>query len=220
MRDGNAYGLSAQTQAIEESLFQMAAYVEDLIARAIHAMTHADIQQASEVIATDRVVDDLRSNVRSRVLQTIEHWAPMGVALRKIISYQVIADELERIGDYAVHVARSARANYPHLTLELIGEMNEMARVVRQQVRDGVQALAQFNEQAAREVCSQDAVVDKHYKALVNSLQEYLREHPESVQEITQFLFTMHDMERIADRIANICEDVIYIITGNHEKLN
>ncbi len=214
----DAYRL--ETQAIEETIIQMASFVEDLIARAVRAMTHADDRLADEVIATDRVVDDLRDQVRTGVIQVIEHWAPLGSALRRVIAYQLIADELERIGDYAVHVARAAHAGFRAMPLSLMGEMSELARLVRQQVRDGVQALAHADESAARRVCLSDTEIDAHYHTLFAALQEHMRAQPAFVADGTQLLFAMHDLERIADRIANICEEVIFIITGTHEKLN
>jgi phosphate transport system protein len=213
-------GFQTETRAIEEMILQMAAFVEELIARALHAMTHGDDRLGEEVIATDRIVDDLRRQVHQNAMQTIEHWAPMGPALRRVITYISIADELERIGDYAVHVARGARAGYRAMPLELVGDMGELAKLVRQQVRDGVQALGLVDVDAARRVCSRDNGVDECYHTLFTALQTYMRAAPETVQETTQLLFVMHDLERIADRMANICEDVIYIVTGTYEKLN
>ncbi len=213
-------GFSTETRAIEETILQMAAFVEEVIARALNAMTHGDDRLGDDVVATDSVVDDLRRRVHQRIMQTIERWAPMGVALRRVITYMLVADELERIGDYAVHVARNAHVSYHALPLELVGDMGELAKLVRQQVRDGVQALGLVDADAARRVCAGDVAVDEHYRTLFNALKEYMRAEPEMVNETTQLLFAMHDLERIADRVANICEDVIYIVTGTYEKLN
>jgi phosphate transport system protein len=213
-------GFHTETRAIEETILQMAAFVEEVIARALHAMTHGDDRLGDDVVATDSVVDDLRRRVHQRIMQTIERWAPMGVALRRVITYMLVADELERIGDYAVHVARSARVSYRALPLELMGDMGELAKLVRQQVRDGVQALGLVDAEAARRVCAGDVAVDDHYHTLFTALKDYMRAEPDMVNEATQLLFAMHDLERIADRVANICEDVIYIVTGTYEKLN
>ena len=209
-----------ETRAIEETILQMAAFVEELIARALHAMTHGDDRLADDVVATDSVVDDLRRRVHQGIMADIEHWAPLGPALRRVVTYMSIADELERIGDYAVHVARSASVGYRAMPLALMGDMGELAKLVRQQMRDGMQALGQIDVATARRVCAYDTIVDKHYRALFAALQAYMREEPHTVNETTQLLFAMHDLERIADRVANICEDVIYIVTGTHEKLN
>lgn len=213
-------GLTYEIQRIEETLMQMAVFVEELIARSMDAMAHGNDRLADEVMATDRVADDLRALVRQRVLSAIERWAPVGFALRKVIAFQRIADELERIGDYAVHVARNARVAYRSMPLEVVGEVSEMARLVRAQVREGVRALALGDEAAARAVCALDTAIDQHHWALLAAVQEHMKTTPEIVPVATQLLFTIRDMERIGDRIANICEDVIYIITGTQEKLN
>jgi len=213
-------GFSIETQAIEESLVQMAAFVEELIARALHAMTHGDDRLADEVRATDHIVDDFRGKVRKRVIQVIEQWSPVGPSLRKMVAYLLISDELERMGDYAVHIARSVYAEYRTLPLELVGGISELARLVRQQVRDGIMSLAMADDEAARRVCLRDSAIDIQYREVFGALQSYMTKDPETIPTTTQLLFTVHDMERIADRIANICEDVIYIVTGTHEKLN
>jgi len=213
-------GFTAETRAIEETILQMAAFVEELIARGLHAMTHGDDRLADEVVATDRIVDDLRSQVRTRTMRILERWSPMGPALRAVVTYLSIADELERIGDYAVHVARNARIGYRALPIALLGDISELGKLVRQQVRDGVQALAQTDVVLARRTCARDMTVDEHYHALFVALQSQIREDPSAVNEMTQLLFAIHDLERIADRVANICEDVIYIVTGAYEKLN
>lgn len=213
-------GVRAATRTIEETVAQMAAFVEELIAKALQAMTHADQRLADEVIAADRVVDDLRAEVRRGVIRTIEHWAPIGVTLRHILAYQFIAEELERLGDYAVHVARGACTNYREMPLTIVADMAELARLLRQQVRDGVRALAMTDEALARTVCQRDNAIDDRYDLLVAALQDLLRTAPDKVAATTQMLFTARDLERVGDRIANICEDVVYIVTGAHEKLN
>ena len=213
-------GLSLEMQHIEETVMQMAVFVEELIARSMDAMARGDDRLADEIIANDRTADDLRAQVRQRVIQTIEHWAPIGPALRKIIAFLLIADELERIGDYAVHVARNARVAYRTMPLAIIGEVSVMARLVRQQVREGVRVLALADETSARQVCALDAEIDRYHWQLLAQVQEHMRGQPDDVPVATQLLFAIRDMERIGDRISNICEDVIYIITGKHEKLN
>ncbi len=213
-------GLSTEVQRIEETLMQMAVFVEELIARSMDAMARGDDRLADEIIANDRTADDMRAQVRQRVIQTIEHWAPVGPPLRKIIAFQLIADELERIGDYAVHVARNARVAYRTMPLAIIGEMSVMARLVRQQMREGVRALALADEDAARQVCALDAEIDRYHWKLLTLVQDHMRAQPDDVLVAAQLLFAIRDMERVGDRISNICEDVIYIITGNHEKLN
>lgn len=213
-------GANGALRQIEETVVQMAAYVEELIAKALLAMTLADDRLADEVIASDPIADDMRGLVRQSVLQTIERWAPVGPLLRKIIAYQFISEQLERLGDYAVHVARGARISYRSMPLEIAGQMGEMARLVRQQVRDGVRALAEADGALARQVCLGDNQIDALYHELFLALQEFMRAQPEKVREGTLMLFALRDLERIGDRMANVCEDVIYILTGIHENLN
>jgi phosphate transport system protein len=213
-------GLLNEIRTIDETVMQLAVFVEELIATSMTAMARGDDRLADEVMAKDREADAMRAAVRRQVIRTIECWAPVGIVLRKIIASQLIADELERIGDYAVHVARVARVAVRSLPLPIIGEISELARLVRQQVREGVRALALADEAAARKACALDAAIDADYWHLLAVIQQHMRDHPDAVPVATELLFAIRDMERIGDRIANICEDVIYSITGTHEKLN
>lgn len=213
-------GISDALQGIEEVIFNMAAFVEELIAKAIQAMNHADDRLADEVIASDHLVDDMRAEVRQRVIVAIEAWAPVGVDLRKLLAYQRIGEQIERVGDYAVHLARGAHVSYRTLPLEIVGSISEMATLVRQQVRDGVQALADGNEGAARRVCADDNGIDQSYRTIFAALQDYMRTSPQKVMQATLILFAIRDLERIGDRMASINEDVIYMLTGAHEELN
>jgi phosphate transport system protein len=205
---------------IEESINQMAAFVEELVARGLQALTRADTRLADEVIATDRLVDDFREQIRDRTIGMIERYAPVQATLRTVIAYQLIADELERIGDYAVHIARGSTAGFRMMPLEVVGQMTDLASIVRQQVHEGIQALAQNDVILARQICARDASVDAVYRQTQTGLKEHMAAAPTDVQDTTQLLFAMHDLERVADRVANICEDIVYIVTGAHEKLN
>lgn len=212
--------VNAALQRIEEQVIQMATFVEELIARALLAITHADDRLADEVIATDPLVDGMRSQIRQDVIHTIERWAPVGAPLRRLFAYQFIADQLERIGDYGVHVARGSHISYRSMPLPIAGKMSEMARLVRLQVRDTVRTLGDSDVTLARQVCQDDNRIDDCYKTLLTMLQEYMRLNPDKVMEATLMIFALRDLERIGDRMANICEDVIYIQTGIHEDLN
>ncbi len=213
-------GLIPEVQEVEEAVIQMAVFVKELIARAMEAIVLGDERLAGEVIAKDRIADAQRAEIRRRVIATIEHWAPVGTSLRKIIAYQMIADQLERIGDYAVHIARNARLAYRVMPLEIVGAVADLAQQVRSQVREGVRALAQADLLLAEATCKMDDLTDRQHWALLAAVEDHIRAHPADVSTATQLLFSIRDLERIGDRISNICEDVIYIVTGKSVKLN
>ena len=94
-----------------------------------------------------------------------------------------------------------------------------MAKLVRQQVRDAIQAFVDVNIVGAREICTRDDEVDLLYRQIFTELLASMRD-ADNVPQATSLLFVAHDLERVADRVTNICEDVIYMVTGEIEELN
>ena len=94
-----------------------------------------------------------------------------------------------------------------------------MAKLVRQQVRDAIQAFVDVNIVGAREICTRDDEVDHLYRQIFDELLGSMRDS-DNVPQATSLLFVAHDLERIGDRVTNICEDVIYMVTGEIEELN
>jgi phosphate transport system protein len=101
-----------------------------------------------------------------------------------------------------------------------MGDLVELARIVREQVRDGIQAFVDVNVRQARDICVRDDEVDHRYRQIFTHLLERMTRDQTIIQDATSLLFVAHDLERIGDRVTNICEDVIYLVTGEIEELN
>jgi phosphate transport system protein len=104
--------------------------------------------------------------------------------------------------------------------LPVLGDLNEMAKLVREQVRSGIQAFVDVNVQAAREVCTKDDEIDHLHGTIFTELLERMAKDPTIIQLATSLLFVTHDLERIGDRVTNICEDIVYMVSGEIEELN
>jgi len=96
----------------------------------------------------------------------------------------------------------------------------EMAKIVREQVRDCIQAFVDVNVQLARDVCAKDDAVDHYYRDILSQIIHLMSSEPSKVAPATSLLFVAHDLERIGDRVTNIGEDVLYMVTGEIEELN
>ncbi|HEX6541097.1 MAG TPA: phosphate signaling complex protein PhoU [Ktedonobacterales bacterium] len=205
---------------IEESVISMATLVESEIARAMQALTQRDAMLAEGVIASDGEVNELQRTIRSRCINIIALQAPVARDLRELITVQLVINELERMGDHAVGISKQTLRIRDFETSPIAYELSELARLVREQVRACIEAFVDVNVQEAREICRKDDVVDGQYRSIFNTILELMARDSASVPLAASLLFIAHDLERIGDRVTNICEDVIYMVSGQIEELN
>ena len=205
---------------IEESVITMATLVERAIAQAMQALMRRDMALAEEVIARDAEVNELQRSIRSRGANLIALQAPVARDLRELITVQLVINELERMGDHAVGIAKQTLRIRDYETPPIAHELNELARLVREQVRACIQAFVDVNVQQAREICQQDDEIDHQYRAIFNEALALMTRDSALAPLATSLLFIAHDLERIGDRVTNICEDVIYMVSGQIEELN
>ena len=205
---------------IEESVITMATLVERAIAQAMQALMRRDMALAEEVIARDAEVNELQRSIRSRGANLIALQAPVARDLRELITVQLVINELERMGDHAVGIAKQTLRIRDYETPPIAHELNELARLVREQVRACIQAFVDVNVQQARDICQQDDEVDHQYRTIFTEALALMSRDPSRAPLATSLLFIAHDLERIGDRVTNICEDVIYMVSGEIEELN
>ena len=205
---------------IEESVITMATLVERAIAQAMQALMRRDMALAEEVIARDAEVNELQRSIRSRGANLIALQAPVARDLRELITVQLVINELERMGDHAVGIAKQTLRIRDYETPPIAHELNELARLVREQVRACIQAFVDVNVQQAREICQQDDEIDHQYRAIFNEALALMTRDSALAPLATSLLFIAHDLERIGDRVTNICEDVVYMVSGQIEELN
>ena len=204
---------------LEEAVVQMGTLVEAAIASSVQALIQRDVNLAQQVIDGDAMVNEHQRSIRNRTFGVIARQAPVARDLRELVTIQLVINELERMGDHAVGVAKNAIRLAAQPPVKAVVDLPEMAKLVRQQVRDAIQAFVDVNIVGAREICSRDDEVDHLYRQIFEELLASMRD-ADNVPQATSLLFVAHDLERIADRVTNICEDVIYMVTGEIEELN
>jgi phosphate transport system protein len=132
---------------------------------------------------------------------------------------QLVSSELERMGDHAAGIAKQVPTLQDHeALLAVTAELADMAKLVRAQVTAGIEAFVERNVPQARTIWAHDDAIDQRYQALFPQLFSVMTSDPSSVPAATSLLFVAHDLERIGDRVTNICEDVIYAVTGEIEE--
>jgi len=209
-----------ELREIEEMVIQMGSLVESSIARAMQALMRHDTLLAEEVRQSDRMINELQRSTRNRCFSVMARQAPVARDLRELATVQLVINELERMGDHAVGIARQVTRIPEIEPLPSLSDLSDMAKLVQEQVQGGIQAFVDVNVQAARDVCAKDDEIDHLHSAIFTDLLARMAKGTTNIQLATSLLFATHDLERIGDRVTNICEDVIYMVTGEIEELN
>ncbi len=213
-------GLDRDERAIKDGVLRMGALVERQILAAIDALVAHDADLAVEVIAQDRLVNDAQREVSALIARTIATQQPVARDLRFLLALDHVTYELERIGDHAGSVAKQARKLAAEPPLKRYVDLPEMGRLAAELLRGILQALVAVDVVAAREVASGDDEIDHRYHAIFSEVVDLMRADPANVERGTQILFAAYYIERIGDRVTNIAEDVVYLVSGNVEDLN
>lgn len=212
-------GFHHELQELEEAVVQMATLVEAAIASSVQALIQRDVELAQQVIDGDNTVNEHQRTIRNKTFGVMARQAPVARDLRELVTIQLVISELERMGDHAAGIAKNAIRLASQPPVRAVVDLPEMAKLVRQQVRDAIGAFVEVNIVAAREICARDDEVDLLYRQTFDELLASMRDAA-NVPQATSLLFVAHDLERIADRVTNICEDVIFMVTGEIEELN
>jgi phosphate transport system protein len=125
-----------------------------------------------------------------------------------------VVSELERIGDYCVGIGKIVLLHEGRPLLKPLIDIPRMATLVRQGLRASLDALITKNEFLARAIASQDDEIDRLYDQIYRELLTYMLNDPTTIDRATWLLWAAHNLERMGDRIQNICERVVYEVTG------
>ena len=199
---------------VQEEIIQLSSMVEKAIYKSVDALKKRDVEASQQVIDEDDLIDLKQQALEERCIELIALESPIAGELRILISAMMIANELERMGDYAEGIAKISvsMGNLPPLKpLIDIPRMAEKAVVM---LRNSAQAFISRDVDLASNVVASDDEVDDLYNQVYRELLTYMLEEPGSIQRATYLLWVSHDLERVADRATNIAERVIYLVTG------
>lgn len=205
---------------IKDDVLRLGALVESALERAGRAMIERDVDLADQVRWDDSQVNDLQRRVNQEVTTAMALQQPMARDLRELLALYHAAAELERMGDYAVNIAKLAQQLSDEPEAPLLPQIPLMGQLCRSQLRDAMRALVDVSEEAARAVCARDDEIDALYNAVYEETMTIMAAHPDRVRQTTHMLFAAHHLERLGDRVTNIGEDVVYVATGRVEDLN
>jgi len=201
-------------KGVEDDVVQLSSMVEKAIFKSIEALKERDISASQKVVDDDDVIDEKQQAIEDRCIDLIALEAPMAGDLRVLIAAMMVANELERMGDYAEGIAKISLSMGNLPPLKPLIDIPRMADKSVDMLRRSTQAFVNRDVESATAVILDDDEVDDIYEQVYRELLTYMTADPSTVQRATYLLWVAHDLERVADRTTNIAERVIYLVTG------
>lgn len=207
-------------QEMQEDTLALASMVEKAVARSIEALRTQNVELARQVIESDDQIDALRWKIEDDAMMLIATQAPLARDLRYIFAVTHIATELERMADYATGNAKLALRIADEPLLKPLIDIPRMADLARELLMEAMDAFIDQDAEKARQVARRDDEVDRLYEQVYRELLTFMISDPRTVPRATHLLWVAHNVERISDRVTNICERTVFAVTGELEEMN
>jgi phosphate transport system protein len=204
---------------IQDEVLVMGSMVGKAVLRSVDALRNRDLELAHQVIGDDQKINHKRFEIEEECIQLIATQQPMASDLRIIIAILNITTEIERIGDYAVGIARVVIMIGDEPPLKPLVDIPRMAEQTVDMLRHSLDALISRDAEAAKKIATEDDLVDHLYDQVFRELLTFMAEDPKTITRATRLVWVAHNLERAADRVTNICERVVFIVTGKMEEI-
>jgi phosphate transport system protein len=204
---------------IEEDVLAMGNKVLKAIDRAIKALQERDLTQAHQIIADDAQINEQRFSIEDKCIELIATQQPMASDLRIIVAVLSIITELERIGDYAEGIAKIVVMIGDEAPLKPLIDIPRMGEITLEMINTSLQSFVTRDVNLAMKAVSLDSVVDALYDQVFRELLTFMMVDPKTTNRATRLIWVAHNLERAADRATNICERVVFTVTGKMEEI-
>jgi phosphate transport system protein len=205
---------------IQDELLAMGSMVEKGLLRSMDALKNRDIALAEKIIQDDLEIDKKRNEIEEKSIQLIATQQPMASDLRTIISVISIVAELERIGDHAEGISKIVIMIGNEPPLKPLIDLPRMAEKTADMLHRALISFINNDAKAARGIIEEDDEIDNLYDQVFRELLTFMMEDPRTITRATRLIWVDHNLERSADRVTNICERVVFVVTGKLENIN
>ena len=209
-----------ELQALQDRLLALGSEVGENIVKAVDVLKMRDSLGARRLIEGDLDVNSKRIAIMTDALTLIATQQPMAGDMRLIASIIEITGELERINDYSKGIAKNSLMIGSASIPDVIGHMPEMAQKTQEMLRRALEASIRRDAEAARTIPEADDEIDALFNRTYRGLLAYVADNPGSYELINYLEWALHNLERAADRVTNICEWVVYNVTGEYVEMD
>lgn len=209
-----------ELQNLHDDLMKLGELSLTAIAEALIALKEQDDQKATKVINEDQKINDLEEKINEHAIWLIAKEQPLASDLRNIMSAIKISNDLERIGDLAVNIAKAILIIGDQPLFKPIEDLPKMAEAARNMTEQALEAYCKQDVAIAREVAEKDDEIDNMYDEIVRELLQFMAQKPDHLSQIMQLAFICRFIERVGDHATNIAESTIYLVKGKILDLN
>ena len=203
-----------ELQSLQDDLVIFSSMVSEALVNSVKALRERDVQKAGMIIEYDRKLNDRRFSLEDRCLTLLATQQPTARDLRLIAAVLEINMELERMGDYAKGISRITCMLGPECTLRIPPEIQKMADLGVDMLGRALDAFVNKDLDVARALPLEDDQLDAMYNQVSREVISSIMAHPSQSDQWNYVSWAAHNLERFGDRVTNICERIVYTITG------
>ncbi len=206
--------LDRQLRELQDAVLVLGSMVEQATLNAVEAMKRRDIEASQRIYAADEEINRKRFQIENEVITVIATQQPMARDLRVLAAILEVITELERMGDYAKGIAKITIQMGSEKLLKPLIDVPRMAEIAVDMLHRALSAFVNQDAEEARKIPLEDDQVDALYNQVNRELVTYMIADPSTIDRANHLMWAAHNLERMADRVTNICERTIYIATG------
>jgi len=208
---------------LKKKISEMASLVEEMIAKSIKGLKDRNMILAQEVIKSDNEVNNMEVEIDNLCIKILALYHPEAEDLRVVTMIMKINNDLERIGDHAVNIAKMSIPLSEQPTIKPLIDIQRMADKAIEMLKESLDSFMKLDSEMAVQVCIKDDEVDALEPQIVRELMTFVMSDAQLVDRALRLIFIARHLERVADLATNIAEDAFYIATGDvlkHHHLN
>jgi phosphate transport system protein len=204
---------------LQDDVLVLGSMVEKAIYRSMEALKNRDLELAKQVIADDSEIDRKRFDIEEKCIELIVTQQPVASDLRIIVAVLNIIIDLERMGDHAEGIGKITLMIGKEPPLKPLIDLPRMAQKTGDMLRRSLDAFVNRDAEAARKISKEDDEIDALYDQVFRELLTFMAEDSKTITRATRLIWVAHNLERSADRVTNICERVVFVVTGKMEEI-
>lgn len=207
-----------ELQELKKMIFEMLSLVNELMENAVTALIQKNEKLAEEVEKRDEEVDDYENKIDKFCLELLVKYQPAAIDLRFITSIMKINNDVERIGDLTTTIAHKAGIITRQHPAEIPAKINEINKEIQKMLKGVTVSLMDVNPEKALTICVNDRSIDEMYVETFRQIMGFMMENKLNVKAGIELILSIKNLERIADHLTNIAEDIVYMAKGESIK--
>ena len=208
------FTLDQEIRLVQDEMLLLGSLAEQAILNSVDALRRQDVAAARTIALEDKKINDKHFAIENHILIIFATQSPLARDLRLLAAMMEIITELERIGDYAKGIAKVAIRLADEDIPVPIQEISTMADKATSMLHRALGAFISEDVTAAYAIPKEDDEVDALYITVYRKIVQNMIKNPESIDHTNQILWVIHNLERTADRVTNICERIVFIVSG------